>query len=43
MSNLGFLFTAFALIWTALFVYLLFIVKKLTILENKIDALAEEN
>jgi len=43
MSNLGFLFTAFALIWTALFFYLLYVVKKLSVVEKKIDALSEDN
>ncbi len=42
MDNLSYLFIAFAAIWTGLFVFLLQIGKRLTIMQKQVEALQPE-
>ena len=41
MGNLGYLFLAYAAIWSGIFIYLVNIAKKLTLMEKEIKLLKE--
>jgi len=42
MENLTFLFAAYAAIWSGIFIFLLIIARRLTVLSRGIDALKQE-
>jgi len=43
MGNLVYLFAAYTIIWTAIFVYMLSIGKKLTLLSREVEILKEQS
>jgi len=42
MGKLGFLFTAYSVVWVALFVYLVSLAKKITSLSREVDMLKQK-
>jgi len=40
--NLGYLFAAYSLIWTALFIFLLLLAKKISVLNRDVEILKEK-
>jgi len=42
MNNLGFLFVAYAAIWTGIFVFLLQIARRLSVMQKQVQSLQQE-
>jgi CcmD family protein len=42
MGKLGFLFTAYSVVWVALFIYLVSLAKKITFLSKEVDILKQK-